>query len=112
MKFLRAPQTYVLSALIILLVAILAYCFVGTSGNIDEIKARAPLEITERGWEMMRYEGWRYGSFGNHGGKVWYHVRNIDNHDIQYRVMVTLWGGELHYTYGQPERLNRFNVKY
>ena len=93
-----------------IIVLFLGYAMIGTSERVDEIKAKAPGDIATRNWEIMRYEGWEYGSFANHGGKVWYHVRNKDNHNIQYRVFITLWGGELHYRYGAPEKLDRFNV--
>jgi hypothetical protein len=99
--------TFILGSIILCFL----YMVIGTGERIDEIKTRAPQEIKERNWEILRYEGWQYGSFFNHGGKVWYHVRNTDDHDIQYRVYVTLWGGELHYYYKQPEILERNNVK-
>ena len=87
------------------------YSLIGTHESVEEIKQRVPTELADRNWELVRYEGWTYGSWNNHGGKVWYHVRNTDNHDIQYRVYVTLWGGELHWTYGEPEKLERVNAK-
>src|SRR5512139_1671269 len=90
--------------------ALLLYSVIGTGERVDEIKARAPEDIAARNWEIMRYEGYEYGSFWNHGGKVWYHVRNKDNHNIQYRVYITLWGGELQYRYGAPEKVERFDV--
>jgi len=93
-----------------MLALFLMYAIVGTSERVDEIKAMAPENIASRNWEIMRYEGWEFGSFGNHGGKVWYHVRNKDNRSIQYRVCITLWGGELHYRYGAPEKLDRVDV--
>lgn len=94
----------------IILIALLSYTIIGTGERVDEIKSRAPADIENRGWEIMRYEGWQYGRFGSHGGKVWYHVRNKDDHNIQYRVYVTIWGGELHYVYGEPEKLQIINV--
>ena len=93
-------------------IGIVLYSIIGTSGRVDEIKERAVLEIPGRGWEILRYEGYRLGSFGRHGGKVWYHVQNVASPSIQYRVMITLWNDELHYTYGDPERLGRFNVEH
>ena len=86
------------------------YGVVGTCERVNEIKARAPADIEDRGWDILRHEGWQYGSFQTHGGRVWYHVANKDNHNIQYRVQVILWGDELHYIYGDPEKLNRFDV--
>jgi hypothetical protein len=70
-----------------------------------------PSEFEKRGWQIMRYEGFKYGSWGRHGGKVYYHVNNIENPNIQYRVNVSLWGDELQYYYGTPENLTRIEVK-
>ena len=92
------------------IVTFILYVLVGTCERVDEIKEMAPADMESKNWEIMRYEGWQYGSLNNHGGKVWYHVKNKDDASIQYRVYVTLWGGELHYTYGQPEKLERSNV--
>lgn len=99
-------------AIVLGMISFCLYATIGTCERVDEIKERAPEEIASRGWEIMRYEGWQFGKFSTHGGKVWYHVRNKDNHDIQYRVFVVLWGGELHFVYGAPEKVNRVNVEY
>lgn len=91
-------------------IAACLYGSIGTSTRVDEIKNRAPAAMVERGWDILRYEGYQLGSFSRHGGRVWYHVRNHDNHDIQYRVYITLWGGELHFVYGAPEELSRVDL--
>lgn len=99
--------------IIILLVTILVlYSFIGTAGDVEKIKVRASIEIpTIRNWKILRYEGFQYGSWGNHGGKVWYHVQNIDNPNIQYRIFVTIWNNELQYHYNEPEILNRLDIE-
>lgn len=97
-------------SVIAFVVLVLMYTFIGTSYNVDEIKTRAPEEIKKRGWEIMRYEGYQYSSWGRDGGKVWYHVRNTENKDIQYRVSISLWNNELQFYYGEPEKLNRVSV--
>lgn len=94
------------------LVAAFIYTVVGTRGNVDEIKMLAPAEIASKNWEILRYEGFQYGSFMKHGGKVWYHVANKDNKNIQYRVHITMWDGELQYYYSEPEKLNRVSINY
>jgi hypothetical protein len=96
--------------LIAAVVLFFGYGIVGTSEHVDEIKQRAPTAISERGWDLLRYEGFNYGSFAAHGGKVWYHVQNTDNHNVQYRVFITMWNGELQFYYDQPEELNRLDV--
>ena len=92
------------------LLAIFVYGAVGTEGRVDKIKKLAITDISSRGWDILRYEGYQRGSFGEHGGRVWYHVANKDDKSIQYRIYITLWGGELHYSYGAPEKLNRINI--
>lgn len=95
----------------IIVASILSYGIIGTSTRVEEIKRLAPASIKERGWEIVRYEGYQYGSFSTHGGKVWYHVREKDNHAKQYRVYIVLWGGELHYYYGEPESMTVIDHK-
>jgi len=91
-------------------ISIVAYTLIGTNGNVDVIKQKAPQAIIERGWELMRYEGYQYGSWSKHGGKVWYHVRDKQNPNIQYRVHVTMWNNELQFYYREPEQLSRVQV--
>ena len=101
---------YFILCIIGVLLSVFLYGAIGVSTRVDEIKKRAPFALNERGWKILRYEGYRLGSFGNHGGKVWYHVQNINNHTIQYRIYVTLWNDELHFTYGAPEKLSRVDL--
>lgn len=103
-------RTLTIILIILSIVSFITYTIVGTSGNVDEIKRRAPLEMPYRNWQILRYEGYQYGSWGQHGGLVWYHVANIDNLNIQYRVAITLWNNELQYYYGKPEELNRIQL--
>lgn len=100
---------YIFAAALMLLGA---YMIVGTDGNIEEIERRAPSEINERGWRIINHEGYQYGKFGKHGGRVWYHVQDIDNPSIRYRVQVTLWNGRLEYYYGRPEVLIIIDIKH
>lgn len=94
------------------LITLIIYSAIGTSTRVDKIRELAPNSIEERGWDILRYEGYQYGSWSSHGGKVWYHVRDKLNHDIQYRVAVVMWGDELHYIYGDPEIQQRVEVEY
>lgn len=96
----------------LVLLCLAIYTCVGTGTRVEQIKKMAPEGMKERNWEILRYEGYHYGAWSRHGGKVWYHVKNIDNGNIQYRVYITLWEGELHYHYGAPETLNRLEVSY
>lgn len=101
-----------LTILIIFAVSIIGYSIIGTSVNVEKIKKLAPSKMENINWKILRYEGFEYGSWGHNGGKVWYHVANIDNPNIQYRVCITLWNNELQYAYGEPEILNRVQVNY
>ena len=100
----------VIITIISLLAIIFAYTIIGTSGNVTKIKQIVPLEMSKRNWKILRQGRWEYGSWNHHGGKVWYHVCNIDNPSIQYRVFVTMWNGELQWYYGKPEQLFRLDI--
>ena len=95
---------------IVFVVGLFGYSVIGTKGNVETIKQMAPKVISERNWKILRYEGWQYGSWMNHGGKVWYQVCEANDSSVQYRTYVTLWDGELHFTYGAPIVLSRVNV--
>lgn len=111
MRSILKEVVFLLKAIVILLiVGLLGYTLVGTDGNITELKKRVPLEVEQRNWKILRYDGFEYGSWYKHGGSVWYHVCNIDNPNIQYRVNVSIWDGELQFYYGQPEILNRLEL--
>lgn len=101
----------IISLAVTIVVSLLLYSCIGTGTRVDEIKRRTPIEIPTRNWKILRYEGYQYGSWNYHGGKVWYHVANVDDPSVQYRVFITLWGGELQYTYGNPEPLHRIEIK-
>ena len=91
--------------------ALLIYGVVGTSGKVDRIKALAPKVLSEKNLEIIRYEGYKLGSFNYHGGRVFYHVKDTSIDDTYYRVFLTEWRGEIHLYYGKPESLNRINLK-
>lgn len=90
--------------------ALSAYSLIGTRGNVPEIRRRAPQYIQAHGWRIIHYESYQYGSWGNHGGKVWYHVAEANNPSIRYRMYITLWDGELCSVYDAPEVLEHIDV--
>jgi hypothetical protein len=104
--------TIVKFVIAISIIGLIGYSVIGTDGKVDAIKTKAPSEIEKRGWKILRYEGFEYGSWGRHGGKVWYHVSDTLNPSIQYRVFITMWNDELQYHYGAPEVLQRIEVDY
>lgn len=95
-----------------ILIALALYSVIGTGENVSEIKRVAPAEVAARNWKILRYEGHQWGSWAKHGEYCWYHVCNADNPNIQYRVRVSLWNGELQFWYNEPEKLQRLNVNY
>ncbi len=95
------------NSLIGVIILFFLYGIIGVGTRVNEIKLKAPGEMVKRNWKILRYEGYNYGSFCYHGGKVWYHVANIDNPNIQYRVYITLWNEELQFHYDEPEKLIR-----
>lgn len=97
---------------IICIFGLITYSLVGTSGNIELIKSKAPEDMEKRNWRILRYEGYSFDSWGDHGGGVWYHVANVDNPDVQYRVYVTMWNDELQYHYGGPEKYQIIHIHY
>ena len=96
--------------IVLVFLALFSYTLVGTGTRVDEIKERAPAAISERGWAILRYEGYQWGAWSKHGGKVWYHVKDRNHKNTYYRVHVTLWSGELHFYYNKPEQLQRINL--
>lgn len=99
-------------ATLAVIVALLGYSTIGTGTRVDEIKAEAKESIESRGWKILRYEGYQWGSWAQHGGRVWYHVADVKDPSIQYRIFITKRGGELHYWYKNPEPLSRININH
>jgi len=97
-------------SLIAVVLAIFIYTFIGTGERVDSIKEIAHEAIEERNWEVIRYEGYQYGSWNYHGGKVWYYVKDNKIKNTYYRAFITMWGDELHFHYSDPETLNRVNI--
>ena len=94
---------------ILTVVTILIYSIVGVSTRVDEIKARAPTALEEKGLNVIRYEGYQFGSWSRHGGKVWYLVKDATREGVYYRVNISLWDDELQYYYSAPEKLIQIN---
>lgn len=92
-------------------IALISYAIIGSSSNIDELKKLVPEDIPSRNWEIVRYEGYEWGSFNKHGGTVHYHVKDKQFDNVYYRISVALWNNELQYYYGEPEGLNRVDVQ-
>jgi hypothetical protein len=96
-------KNILICSIAVVLLSLYVYNRVGTSDNISAIKKLAPLAFSERNWKIIRYDGFKYGSWSKHGGTVWYHVANIDNPAVQYSVHVALWGNELQFYYYKAE---------
>lgn len=85
----------------------LLYAIVGTSGDVEEILAKAPAAMEARDWTILSYDGFQYGRFDKHGGTAWYHVSSNSNPHVVYTVEIAIWNGELQYYYDEPEKLLR-----
>jgi hypothetical protein len=95
----------------IVLLSLLSYSLIGTEGNVSQIKKLAPAVLEANNLNVLRYEGYDRGSWGHHGGKVWYHCEEKGNPTLRYRMFLTLWNGEVHLTYGAPEVVQNTDIK-
>ena len=80
-------------------ICLLSYTVIGTDGNVDSIRHKAPSELEKRHLKILLYDGFEYGSWCNNGGKVFYHVANTETPSIQFRVAVTMWRDKLQFSY-------------
>jgi hypothetical protein len=90
---------------------IVGYSIIGWDSKVEEIKRIAPTEIEKRGWRIITYDGYQWGSWSRHGGKVWYNVQDTLRPEIRYRINISMWKGELQYYYGEPEKLYQINIE-
>jgi len=78
----------------------LLFLVVGTSANLDEVKANASPTWQQAGYEIIGYEGFQWGTwlFGNYGGaKVWHSLRRVEgNENVIYTGFIQRWGDEFH----------------
>lgn len=80
------------------LVGGLIYLAVGTTANLDHVKARAEARWQEVGYQVVGYEGYQRGvtllpEYG--GARVWYSLRRAET-NIIYTGYLTRWGNEIH----------------
>lgn len=85
-----------LVAVIAVLVAV-AY-FGGCSyRNVETIKDNAEATWAKAGFEVVGYEGYLLGTFGDcPGGRVWYIVQRKGNDKVRYHGFISKWGNEFH----------------
>lgn len=75
-------------------VLIAALCLSGCSAkHVDEIKDNAERVWTANGFEIVGYEGYLWGSFGQWGGCVYYVVTR---NGVTYNGCISKWGDEFH----------------
>ncbi len=95
---------------VVLGVTLLGYSLIGTAHHVDNIVAVAPVTLEQRGFSIIRYDGFQYGSWSRHGGKVWYYVKDKTNPSIRYKVSISSWNGELQFYYDEPEKLQQLDI--
>lgn len=69
------------------------------SGNIDYVKDRSVEKWRKQGFEVIDYEGYKFGlyGFGPYGGAdVWYRLKKIPDNGLTYSGYIKRWGNELH----------------
>jgi hypothetical protein len=81
----------------IIVAALLAGC---SAGNLDYVKAHAPVKWQKQGFEVVDYEGYHWGALGmgtTYGGaQVWHRLRKVPDNGITYSGYIQRWGDELH----------------
>lgn len=72
-----------------------------SSGNIDYVKKNAPEKWKTQGFEVVDYEGFKWGFWGIFGSEyggacVWHRLKKIPDNGITYSGCIERWGDELH----------------
>jgi len=87
---------YVVMMLIIIIFMILG-C---SSGNLVDVKVKAPEVWKQNGFEVVAYEGftWGFGGLGTKygGAHVWHRLKKIPDNGITYSGFIIRWGDEYH----------------
>lgn len=72
-----------------------------SSANLEEVKKVAPARWQELGFQIVGYEGYRWGQHlapGYGGAQVWYTLHRIPDNGITYTGSLQKWGNEYHNT--------------
>lgn len=64
--------------------------------NVDDIKIHAEKTLNDAGYEVVGYEGYKWGAFGTFGGCVYYNLKRFDDDKVVYSACVSKWGDEYH----------------
>jgi len=86
-------------AAVIMIVILLIIIVTGSSGNLDYVKDRAEETLNEHGFDVVGYEGykWGFGGYNNYGGaRVWYTIKKQSDNGITYNAALQRWGDEIH----------------
>lgn len=84
-------------ALMVALTITISSC---TSGNLEEVKRRAPEVWSNSGFDVVGYQGYQNGlviPFSSYGGAcVWYTLKKHQDNGITYQGCLQRWGSEFH----------------
>jgi len=64
-----------------------------SASNVPDIKNHAKETIEQAGFKIVGYEGFKYGSFDQWGGCVWY---VMERNSVTYDGCISKWGDEYH----------------
>jgi hypothetical protein len=81
---------------VLMLAALITAC---SSGNLDYVKERANKRFKDYGFDVVAYDGYKWGfwGFNSYGGAdVWYRIKNIPDNGITYTAYLNRWGDEIH----------------
>jgi hypothetical protein len=76
------------------------FLFGCSSGNLQDVKDKAPEVWKQNGFKVVGYEGYQWGKWGifsSYGGaRVWHRLENIPDNGIIYSGYIQRWGKEYH----------------
>lgn len=79
---------------------LIALLLIGSPSNVSWLKERAADKWRAQGFEVVDYEGfkWGLGGYGTPygGAEVWHRLRKVPDNGITYSGHLKRWGNEVH----------------
>ena len=87
-----------MKSFILFVVALISLVYVGCgTNNLDYVKENAAAKWASVGYEVIGYEGYRWGfQFKTYGGAHVWHTLQRNNNGIIYTGYLQRWGNEIH----------------
>jgi hypothetical protein len=86
-----------------LFMVLIVFCtlFGCSSGNLEDIKEKAPEIWEQHGFSIVGYQGYQWGPLGTFGStyggaEVWYTLKRVPDNGILYEGALGRWGTEYH----------------